>query len=97
MGSMPAVIQLQSGRTENGSLEINPFTIDDIIIARHLSNKFPYDPVRERPCIGEGSGYDYSGCWWEFDPAIGGSSPLPPSLVGSAVFVLDPIFYLHFS
>ena len=38
---------------------------------------FPYDPVRERPRLGEGSGYDYFGCWWEFDPAIGGSSPLP--------------------
>ena len=38
---------------------------------------FPYEVVRERPTREEGSGYDYFGCWWEFDPVIGGSSPLP--------------------
>ena len=38
---------------------------------------FPYEVVRERPTREEGSGYDYFGCWWEFEPNIGGSSPLP--------------------
>lgn len=37
----------------------------------------PSETIRERPTMAEGSGYDYFGCWWEFDPAIGGSSPLP--------------------
>ena len=34
---------------------------------------FPYEVVRERPTREEGSGYDYFGCWWEFEPNIGGS------------------------
>lgn len=38
------------------------------------------DVVRERPpyALGQcGSGYDYWGCWWEFESDIGGASPLP--------------------
>ena len=40
----------------------------------------PTNVVRERPpyLLGmEGSGYDYWGCWWEFEPDIMGGSPLP--------------------
>ena len=40
----------------------------------------PTDVVRERPpyALGKGgSGYDYWGCWWEFEADIGGASPLP--------------------
>lgn len=40
----------------------------------------PTDVVRERPpyALGiGGSGYDYWGCWWEYEPDIGGASPLP--------------------
>ncbi len=40
----------------------------------------PTNVVRERPpyALGlEGSGYDYWGCWWEFEADIMGASPLP--------------------
>ena len=40
----------------------------------------PTDVVRECPpyALGQGgSGYDYWGCWWEFEADIGGASPLP--------------------
>jgi len=40
----------------------------------------PTNVVRERPAylLGmEGSGYDYWGCWWEFEQDIMGASPLP--------------------
>lgn len=40
----------------------------------------PTNVVRERPpyALGiGGSGYDYWGCWWEYEPDIGGASPLP--------------------
>ena len=42
-----------------------------------LEMVIPTDVIRERPAMGEGSGYDYFGCWWEFDPATMGYSPLP--------------------
>ncbi len=40
----------------------------------------PTDVVRERPpyALGQGgSGYDYWGCWWEYEADINGASPLP--------------------
>ena len=40
----------------------------------------PTNVVRERPpyALGiGGSGYDYWGCWWEYEDDIGGASPLP--------------------
>lgn len=37
----------------------------------------PASVVRERPAPGTGSGYDWFGCWWEFDPELMGYSPIP--------------------
>ncbi|WKY45028.1 uroporphyrinogen decarboxylase family protein [Eubacteriaceae bacterium ES2] len=42
-----------------------------------LEMVIPTNVVRERPPFSEGSGSDYFGCWWEFDPATMGFSPLP--------------------
>lgn len=37
----------------------------------------PTDVVRERPTFAEGSGYDWFGCYWDFDPKTLGYAPVP--------------------
>ncbi|MDR0863584.1 MAG: hypothetical protein LBO74_01470 [Candidatus Symbiothrix sp.] len=37
----------------------------------------PADVVRERPAPEEGSGHDWFGCYWHFDPATMGFTPIP--------------------